>query len=447
MSISLTATPHHHSVPLSPSTPSPDSSQLLGKQKLPLKHLPRTPTSPQLMSSQNHDSPSSTTFTSSAAATSQQFSSTPPSTMAISTQQSQQPVNAFPTPASSVAGTALSNTQPNENENEDGDSGLRIRFDRDEFDVKPLLKEEEGGDPMDISIEKYRRTDHDRQGSSTASGKPGAGSPYLLCNIPHPMSKPHPTQDLLSLYSLQPLAASVARYDPKTREKRKLRKSYKGKIQAFDLAGRNDSVKHPEGQPGGLLEMLDWPDEEWQNQKVAGREIEKGFGEAMLAKLNKALKMEPGPLPEFDESILGLDLEPPPAPVGVSSLKRPLPQANHGFRQPVAAVHTNGATPRPIESPSADPARPKRAGKKRRYDERSFEGYGEGYVDDDVDMGAGGYSTGDGEDGRRSGKKRRKKTLDDYGGGNTSPGLGERGGSYGVGMMGVGTGIGAYSGR
>jgi hypothetical protein len=95
--------------------------------------------------------------------------------------------------------------------------------------------------------------------------------------------------------------------------------------------------------------------------------------------------------------------------VGIPSLKRPLQQANNNFRQPATATHTNGATPRPVESPSADPARPKRAGKKRRYDERSFEGYGEGYVDDDVDMAAGGYSTGDGEDGRRSGKKRRKK--------------------------------------
>ncbi|KAH0553482.1 hypothetical protein GP486_006446 [Trichoglossum hirsutum] len=353
-------------------------------------------------------------------------------------------MNAFPTPASSVAGAAPSNMQPNENENDDGDSDARMQSDANEFDAKPPIKEEEDRDSMDVDTEKHRRTDHDRQGSSTTAG---VGSPYLLCKIPHPVSKPHPTQDLLSLYSLQPLAASVARHDPVTGEKRKLRKSYKGKIQAFDLAGRNESVKQPEGQPGGLLEMLDWPDEEWHNQKVTGREIEKGFNEVVLAKLNKALKMEPGPLPDFDESILGLDLEPPLAPVGISSLKRPLQQASNNFRQPVAVAHTNGATPRPVESPSSDPARPKRTGKKRRYDDRSFEGYGEGFVDDDAEMGTGGYSTGEGEDGRRSGKKRRKKTLDDYGGNSSSPGLGERSGSYGVGMMGVGTGIGAYSGR
>jgi hypothetical protein len=52
-----------------------------------------------------------------------------------------------------------------------------------------------------------------------------------------------------------------------------------------------------------------------------------------------------------------------------------------------------------------DMARPKRAVKKRGYDESSFEGYGEGYVDDDmVDAG---YSTGEGEE--RGGSKRRKK--------------------------------------
>jgi hypothetical protein len=183
------AASHHHSGPLSPSTPSPDLSQLHRKQKPPLKTLPQTPTSPQLMSSsQNHASPSPSTYTSSAAATSQQFSSTPPSTMATSTQQSQQLMNAIPTPASSVTGAAPSNTQPNEKE--DVDSDVRMRFGGDEFDMKPTLKEEEGDDSMDIDIEKHRRTDHDRHGGSTITSKPGmdrlqydAGSPYLLCKI------------------------------------------------------------------------------------------------------------------------------------------------------------------------------------------------------------------------------------------------------------------------
>ncbi|KAI9767214.1 MAG: hypothetical protein M1840_005814 [Geoglossum simile] len=190
MSTSLIATSHHHSGPLSPLTPSPDLSQLRRKQSPPLKTLPQTPTSPQLMSasSQHHASPSSTTYISSAAAASQ-LSATPPSSIATSTQQSQQPaMNSFPTPASSIAGTVPSNPQPNGNE--DGDSDVRMQFDVDEFDVKPLLKEDGEIDLMDIDIEKHRRTDHDRQGGSTTASKPGTewlhadmGAPYLICDI------------------------------------------------------------------------------------------------------------------------------------------------------------------------------------------------------------------------------------------------------------------------
>lgn len=51
--------------------------------------------------------------------------------------------------------------------------------------------------------------------------------------------------------------------------------------------------------------------------------------------------------------------------------------------------------------------RPKRNVKKRSYGDASFEGYGEGFVDDDNnEMG---YSTGDGED--RAGRKRPKKVC------------------------------------
>ena len=58
----------------------------------------------------------------------------------------------------------------------------------------------------------------------------------------------------------------------------------------------------------------------------------------------------------------------------------------------------------------AEIARPKRNVKKRGYEESSFEGYGEGYVDDDmVDTG---YSTAEGDD-RGISQKRRKKVGSD----------------------------------
>ena len=62
----------------------------------------------------------------------------------------------------------------------------------------------------------------------------------------------------------------------------------------------------------------------------------------------------------------------------------------------------------PTSHNSLDALRPKRNVKKRTYGDSSFEGYGEGYVDDDMqEMG---YSTGDGED-RGGGRKRPKKVC------------------------------------
>lgn len=226
--------------------------------------------------------------------------------------------------------------------------------------------------------------------------------------------RPHPTQDLLSLYSLQPLAATVARTDPVTGEKRKIRKTYKGKIQSFGLAGRNQEVKHPEGKPGGLVEMMHWPDEEWQNQKVAGKEIEKGLGDTTLSKLERAMKLGRGPLPGFDANVLGLDI---PAPISQDQKKQSnYPPTNNNTRQQPTTTNPTQTTktsnpPRPSNTntnPNTNPppptaatgeaARPKRTGKKRRYDEHSFEGYGEGFVDDEI-----GYSTSDREERRNSG--------------------------------------------
>ena len=283
--------------------------------------------------------------------------------------------------------------------------------------------------------------------------------------VAHPISRPHTTQDLISLYNLQPLAATVARTDPVTGEKRAIRKTYKGKIKAFGLAGRDKEVRHPEGQAGGLLEMAIWPTEEWHVQKVAGKQFDTGLSEDTWARLERAMTMEPGPLPGFDASILGIDT--PIAPPAAVETKTPAQPANVIQRQPgqpngIAQTPHSGANPS-----TGDPPRPKRTGRKRRYDEHSFEGYGEGYVDDDGDAGAG-YSTSERDDKRDtgSGKKKRKKVcsvqspscLDgaaDFGsyqnsesyGTVTSPSLIERSGSYGVGMVGVGSGLGAYGGR
>jgi hypothetical protein len=134
--------------------------------------------------------------------------------------------------------------------------------------------------------------------------------PFLNVSIRAAFSstRPRATDDLLATYGLGPLAATVARTDPVTGEKRKIRKTYKGKIQAFGLAGRNQEVKHPEGAPGGLMEMVLRPQDDWYAAKVhGGHELARGLGDAALAKLERALTFERGPLPGFDAGALALD--------------------------------------------------------------------------------------------------------------------------------------------
>ncbi|KAI9882352.1 MAG: vacuolar protein sorting-associated protein 1 [Watsoniomyces obsoletus] len=299
------------------------------------------------------------------------------------------------------------------------------------------------------------------------------GPLYMLCRMPHPPLQPSLTEDLLSRFHLQPLAATVARVDPATGEKRKIRKTYKGKIQAFGLAGRNQEVKHPEGETGGLLEMVQMPEDEWHNQHVIGKELENGLGDDMMAKLERALKMERGPMPGFDASILGLDMPPTsaasttdpsrkPSQVAIdSTVNKMLPNGTKPLVQQTGTLATTTTMIRGTSgSPGGDPpesARPRRAGKKRRYDDRSFEGYEEAFIDDDSGMDMGldiprDLPPNEREDRKGSmmtGVKKRKKNSDQFVGGPSAGGVGkasammDRGGNYGVGMV----GLGAYGAR
>lgn len=186
-----------------------------------------------------------------------------------------------------------------------------------------------------------------------------------------------------------------------------MRKSYEGQVKGFGLAGRNKAVKHEPGMSGGLVELIEWPEEEWQNQKVFGKELEKGLSGAMFAKLEKAMKMEPGPVPRNDEweHVLGLEKLKAPIPA-VETKGKTAPQPGPRFQKVNGLV--NGMTVGIVAA--GDVARPKRTGRKRRYDEHSFEGYGEGYVDDDADaMNAGGYSSGEGSRNSNVSKKKRKQ--------------------------------------
>lgn len=178
-----------------------------------------------------------------------------------------------------------------------------------------------------------------------------------------------------------------------------------------------------------------WPEEEWQNQKVFGKEIKVADMDSALHNLQmKAMKMEPGAVPNNDywEDVLGHD-----KPAKNTAIAEPAKKTSTPSNIPRATSQQNG-TAMPAEPERSRPSR----GRKRHYDDNSFVGYGEGFADDDDDSAF--YSNGEG-----GGKKKRKKVCNPdfrslwmlmFGKDHVSriPGPPERGGSYGVGMFGIG---------
>ena len=201
------------------------------------------------------------------------------------------------------------------------------------------------------------------------------------------------------------IAGQVARTLPNG-EKNKLRKTYKGKIKDLGISGKFDVAVRDDDAPDGFLAMLRQPEEEWAVQNRQGKEIENGLGAAVRSSLGPAMMMSKGTIPKnsWDSSVLGeLDIPETKAPIA-PVLARPVAT---GIVQ--KGLSTLGMQPR---NGKAEVARPKRNVKKRGYEESSFEGYGEGYVDDDmVDTG---YSTAEGDDRAMSQKRRKKVGSDDW---------------------------------
>ena len=207
-------------------------------------------------------------------------------------------------------------------------------------------------------------------------------------------TRPNPAEHLLSRYGLGPLVATVARTDPTTGEKiNKLRKSYEGQIKTLNLSGKNKAEKRDD-KP--LMQLLGWPEQEWHVQKEASKKIE--FSDAFKARVQQAMKMQPGSVrgqAEWD-SILGHE-KPIRAPAHLESK----PDASSSSTKNPNGIASGQQ--RTVQQIQSELNRPRRAGKKRSYDDNSFSGYGEGFVDDDGDMDA--YSSDD----RGGGRKRRKK--------------------------------------
>jgi hypothetical protein len=158
------------------------------------------------------------------------------------------------------------------------------------------------------------------------------------------------------------------------------------------LSGAFNPVKKEKTDPTTLLAMVEMPEDEWNAQNVRGKEIDRGLTEAAKASMSKAFTMARGELPKsvWDNSVLGDLIKPDPPKVVPNGAKTQMPQ-NAGV----------------VRAQKADLHRPKRNVKKRTYGDSSFEGYGEGFVDDDAQET--GYSTGEGDD--RAGSRKRPKKV------------------------------------
>ncbi|KAG4416609.1 hypothetical protein IFR04_010252 [Cadophora malorum] len=328
--------------------------------------------------------------------------------------------HSMPTPARSVNGS-MSSINPDSS------------FEATAHDDTSLKRKRESDDQGDQEQKKVHVEEPESLHSLTLNDLHlDVGEKYYLCKTPHTAqgvknsegtTKAPLREDLFDRYNLYGIAATVARNNPDGSKGVKLRKTYKNHIKDHGLVGAFDSVKREQGTPGTLYEMMwrvKYQDEGWNAEWTQGKEIEKGIPESLLPPGNKVFTMAKGPIPKdlFDPSVLGEGGN-PRAPVEASK------GIQNGSRTPVPQ---NPAVARPVKVASkADVQRPKRA-TKRTYGDSSFEGYGEGYVDDDNQDP--GYSTGDGDGAKR---KRPKKNSQGHG----FQGGPMRQNSYGPGMVGA----------
>lgn len=202
-------------------------------------------------------------------------------------------------------------------------------------------------------------------------------------------SQPTPDTDLISTYTLKNLQHSVARFDPVTGEKfNGLKKSYRSKLKG--LEGRNQATK-------SQAELWGFVNPEWDQPRGDGQDLwmehkgklmlDQSDLDGIMGVLDDALGgMQQGHLPhpqhENWKKTLGLD----DANQAANGPVKPLPNALNapkvGAQNPLLSK-TSAATAMRSSAPASPrnangagiAARPDRTGKKRRYDESSYEGY------------------------------------------------------------------------
>jgi hypothetical protein len=147
--------------------------------------------------------------------------------------------------------------------------------------------------------------------------------------------------------------------------------------------------------------MEDITEEQWQAENATRKiEITPDFRSTLL----KAMEMRPGTTRNHEmwEDVLGHE-KARPITMPEVPVKKTLPVAAP-VQRPNGVVRPNGLN-------AADVVRPRRANKKRSYADNSFEGYGDGFVDDDGDLDAGAYSNSEDGGGGLGRKKRKKVTI------------------------------------
>ena len=186
----------------------------------------------------------------------------------------------------------------------------------------------------------------------------------------------------------------------------KLRRSYEGKVKDLGLEGKNKATSNE------LKDLENLVDPEWDLVVPDGRifwdatrehvDFSEQGAEQLVGMLGSALSgIKPGQLPKAEnaqwKTKLGLDETAGKAPAAVSAVP-PKTAANHFLSKTSPATAVQRSAPASPRATGAGISRPDRSGKKRRYDDASWEGY-----DED------GYSTGDGGSRRGSASKRQKR--------------------------------------
>jgi hypothetical protein len=184
--------------------------------------------------------------------------------------------------------------------------------------------------------------------------------------------RPHPTQDLLELYDLRGIQASVRRVDPVTGQKvNKLRKSYEGKLKELNLDGRNKATESPQELEGlvdpGWDAVQASGNTYWQEQHPLA-DTEGPLKNNMLSNLDAALSLKPGKLPksEYDKWNYQLGLNIPSTKAAgntnLANSKEPPKNAASNFLKANTGPLASKSAP---SSPANSVGRPDRAGKKR----------------------------------------------------------------------------------